>query len=91
VRRWHSIFNIFGGRLQFIAFHVSNRSIDLRPVVEALACEYQLASPEIYPPDVSDWILLSADPAVLGLSALPATGHPIALTHPGIAMDGRPQ
>jgi hypothetical protein len=67
-----------------IAFHVSNRSVDLRPVVAALADEYHLASLEIFPPDVSDWILLSADPAVLGIPALAASGHPIELTHPAL-------
>src|SRR5262249_30732292 len=48
-----------------VAFHISNRSIDLRPVVAALADEYHLASLEIYPPDIGDWILVSSDPAVL--------------------------
>lgn len=67
-----------------IAFHVSNRSIDLRPVVAALAHEYHLASMEIYTPDVSDWILVSADPAGLGIPALAATGHPIELAHPAL-------
>ena len=70
------------GPYSVVAFHVSNRSIDLRPVIAALAWEYHLASVEVYPPDVSDWILLSADPSILGIPALAAAGHPIELTHP---------
>jgi hypothetical protein len=67
-----------------IAFHVSNRSIDLRPVVAALASEYHLASLEVYPPTVSDWILLSADAAILGTPALSTAGHSIEMTHPPV-------
>jgi hypothetical protein len=67
-----------------IAFHVSNRSVDLRPVIAALADEYHLASLEIFPPDVSDWILLSADPSILGIPALTASGHPVELTRPAL-------
>ena len=37
---------------------------------------------EVYPPDVGDWILLSADPAILGIPVLNAAGHPIELTRP---------
>ena len=62
-----------------IAFHVSNRSIDLRPVIAGLAQEYHLASQEIFVPDVSDWILLSADPGVLEIPSLTGAGHPIEL------------
>jgi len=69
------------GPFSVIAFHVSNRSIDLRPVVAGLAREYHLASLEMYLPGVSDWILVSADPAVLGIPALSSTGQPIELNH----------
>jgi hypothetical protein len=70
------------GPRSVIAFHVTNRSIDLRPVVAALAQEYHLASLEIHPPEVGDWILLSADSSVLEIPALAAAGHPIELTRP---------
>src|SRR5271166_1073039 len=72
------------GPWSVIAFHVSNRSIDLRPVVAALAREYHLASLEIVTASVSDWILVSGDPAVLGIPVLAANGHPIELTHPPV-------
>jgi len=68
------------GPRSVIAFHVTNRSIDLRPVVAALASEYHLASLEIHPLQVGDWILLCPDPATLANPALTATGHPIELT-----------
>jgi hypothetical protein len=72
------------GPSSVIAFHVSNRSVDLRPVVAALADEFHLASLEIFPPEVSDWILLSADPSVLGIPALTANGHSIELARPAL-------
>jgi spermidine synthase len=67
-----------------IAFHVSNRSIDLRPVIAGLAQEYHLASLEISPPDISDWILLSADPAILEIPSLATAGHAIELDDPAV-------
>ena len=45
----------------------------------ALAEEFHLASLEIYTAEVSDWILLSADPGILGIPPLAAAGHPIEL------------
>jgi hypothetical protein len=72
------------GPSSVIAFHVSNRSVDLRPVVAALADEFHVASLEIFPPEVSDWILLSADPSVLGIPALTANGHSIELARPAL-------
>lgn len=69
------------GRQSVLALHVTSRSIDLRPVVAALAEEFQLASLEIHPLRVGDWILLSRDPSMLAMPALAAAGHPIELTH----------
>jgi hypothetical protein len=63
-----------------LALHVTSRSIDLRPVVAALAEEFHLASLEIHPLRVGDWILLSRDPSILAIPALTAPGHPIELT-----------
>lgn len=70
-----------------IAVHVSNLHFDLRPVVAALAEEYQLATISIddrgrdRAGDLSSrWILLSRDPAVLKHARL-AVGVPTPLDH----------
>jgi hypothetical protein len=68
------------GRRSVLALHVTSRSIDLRPVVAALAEEFQLASLEIHPLRVGDWILLSRDSSILAIPALTAAGHPVELT-----------
>ena len=59
-----------------IAFHLSNSSLDLRPLMDSLARTYQLASVEIHTPiDVDPlWVLLSRDPAALRLPGLVADG-----------------
>jgi hypothetical protein len=59
-----------------IAFHLSNSSLDLRPLVASLARTYQLASVEIHTPANVDplWVLLSRDPAALRLPGLVADG-----------------
>ena len=50
-----------------IAFHLSNSSLDLRPVLDSHAHTYQLAAVDIHtPPEVHPtWVLLSRDPAAL--------------------------
>ncbi len=70
------------GPRSVIALHVSSRSIDLRPVVAGLAEEFHLASLEIYPPDVGDWILLAQDRSILEFPPIATAGHPIELTRP---------
>jgi hypothetical protein len=59
-----------------IAFHVSNRSIDLGPVLAGLAGEYHLADIEVSIRGVGEWVLLSADPGILKIPALAAFGNP---------------
>jgi hypothetical protein len=58
------------------AFHVSNSSLDLRPVLSSLARTYQLATLEVNTPvEVHPtWILLSRDPAALRAPNLVAEG-----------------
>jgi hypothetical protein len=59
-----------------LAFHVSNSSLDLRPVLDSLARSHQLAAVEIHTPvEVHPtWILLSRDPAALRAPNLVAEG-----------------
>lgn len=55
------------GPRSVIAFHLSNSTLDLRPVVASHAYTYQLAAVEINtPPGIHPtWVLLSKDPAAL--------------------------
>ena len=48
-----------------LLFHISNRTLDLRPVLAGLAQEDHLAAKRIFREGQSDWIVLSADPAAL--------------------------
>jgi hypothetical protein len=59
-----------------IAFHLSNSSLDLRPVLDSHAHTYQLATIEIDTPiEVHPtWVLLSRDPAALRAPNLVAEG-----------------
>jgi hypothetical protein len=65
-----------------IAFHLSNSSLDLRPLMDSLARTYQLASVEIHTPADVDplWVLLSPDPAALRLPGLIADGKPLQMS-----------
>ena len=51
-----------------LAFHISNRALDLRPVIAGLSREYHLAAVEVHQVGSSDWILASANPQVLSLT-----------------------
>jgi hypothetical protein len=64
-----------------IAFHLTNRSLDLRPVVSALSQDYNLASIEVHLAEVGDWVLVSASPDILRLPAIVNAGHPIEVIH----------
>jgi hypothetical protein len=66
-----------------VAFHVSNVSIDLRPVVDSLCRAYHLASVEVHSTtgDAPDWVLLSQDPAILQLPALAKAGRHVEVRH----------
>jgi len=52
-----------------LAFHLTNRALDLSPVVEGLSREYHLAAVEVEQTGYSDWILLCANPKILSLAA----------------------
>jgi hypothetical protein len=54
------------GRDGVLAFHVSNRYLDLDPVIVALGKAYDLSAVEVRI-DSSEWILLSANPEMLRL------------------------
>jgi hypothetical protein len=71
------------GPQSVIAFHLSNSSLDLRPVMDGLARTYQLTSVEVHtPPEVHPlWVLLSRDPAALRLPGLVAEGRPLHVSH----------
>ncbi len=67
-----------------IAFHVTNRFLDLAPVVEALAHAHGLAAVLVSDDgkdtgsSVSDWVLLSKDPAALEKPAIADAASEIA-------------
>ena len=66
-----------------IAFHVTNRYLDLAPVVEALATAHGLAAVEIHDTGLgalansSDWVLVARDPAVLKRPLVAEAAKPI--------------
>ena len=62
-----------------LAFHLSNRALDLRPVVAGLSREYHLSAVEVHQTGSSDWVLACANPQILDVAAkysqpLPADG-----------------
>lgn len=67
-----------------VAFHVTNRFLDLAPVVEALAHAHGLAAVLVSDDgkdtgsSVSDWVLLSKDPAALEKPAIADAASEIA-------------
>jgi hypothetical protein len=58
-----------------LAFHLTNRALDLSPVVEGLSRKYHLAAVEVEQSGYSDWILLCANPKMLSLAA--PYSHPL--------------
>ena len=73
-----------------LVFHISNRMLDLSPVVAALAAHNHLAAVRLHKPhgadiaDKSDWILLSRDPNALAIDSF--QGHLDALPPPDPTM-----
>jgi hypothetical protein len=70
-----------------LAFHISNRSLDLSPVLAGLAEQYRLGlvrvlslTPEGEAEIPSDWILMAADPAALKTPALLQHAKPLQLS-----------
>ena len=72
-----------------LAFHVSNRSFDLRPVLARLAQRQNLqlievfnARPHFEGETPSDWVLMAADPAIFATPAIQAQAKPVDLSGP---------
>jgi hypothetical protein len=65
------------GRDSVIAFHITNRSLDLRPVVAALCGPAGMQTIEIHPRGAGDWILASANRAMLATPQLAAIAKPV--------------
>jgi hypothetical protein len=64
-----------------IAFHLSNRALDLRPVAYGLSREYRMACVEVEQPGFSDWILASASADALQSPELKKRSTPVTLRH----------
>lgn len=60
------------GPRSVLLFHISNRTLDLRPVVLGLAQQEHLTLKRVFRAGASDWILLSADPSALETPSLAA-------------------
>jgi len=65
-----------------IAVHISNRTLDLRPVIAVICCEFGFHAVRIDallprgPFSQSDWILLSRDPASLSRAEIASNTDP---------------
>jgi hypothetical protein len=64
-----------------VAFHLSNRALDLRPVAYGLSSAYGMTSIEVDQPGFSKWVLASANPAMVGLPELKERGKPVTISH----------
>jgi hypothetical protein len=51
-----------------LAFHLTNRALDLSPVVAGLSREFHLQAVEVEQAGFSDWILVCANPQILSLA-----------------------
>jgi hypothetical protein len=72
-----------------LAFHISNRTLDLRPVLVGLAQQQQLHLIRVYNPrphfegeTASDWVLMASDPAILGTPAILQQAKEVQLAGP---------
>ena len=65
-----------------IAFHLSNRSLDLRPVAYDLSREYRMRSVEVEQPGFSIWVLASANPHMMDFPELQKRSKPVTIGHP---------
>jgi hypothetical protein len=65
----------------FIAFHLSNRSLDLRPVAYDLSREFRMNSVEVVQPGFSIWVLASANPDMMNFPELQKRSRPVTLRH----------
>jgi hypothetical protein len=66
------------GRNGILAFHVSNRYLDLDPVIVGLGQAHGLSASKVRIAS-SEWILLSANPEMFGLPDLAAIATPVKL------------
>jgi len=62
-----------------IAFHLSNRALDLRPVADGLSREYHMTPIEVEQPGFSDWVIASANPVMTNLPDLRLRSKPVTL------------
>lgn len=62
-----------------IAFHLSNRALDLRPVAYGLSSEYRMTSVEVHQPGFSVWVLASANPEMMNLPELKERSKPVTV------------
>jgi len=74
-----------------LAFHISNRSLDLSPVLAGLAEQYHLGlvrvlslSPDGEAEIPSDWVLMAADPEALKTPVLLQHAKPLRLSRPAL-------
>ncbi|MBS1839997.1 MAG: hypothetical protein JSS69_07075 [Acidobacteria bacterium] len=67
------------GTDSMLAFHVSNRYLNLSPVIFALGERYELSSAEVHLRK-HHWILLSANPAMFRIPGLAEQAKPLNLT-----------
>lgn len=67
-----------------LAFNVSNRFLDLAPVLRGAAVGQDMAIAEVNDAGFSDWVLLSANPAMLQLPGLREVAKPLATNRKAI-------
>jgi hypothetical protein len=73
-----------------LAFHISNRTLDLRPVLLGLALKYHLSYVRVFKErsdtfeETSDWVFMSRNPDVLALPAF--AGHVASMPPPSAAI-----
>lgn len=63
-----------------MAFHLTNRSLDLRPVVVGLSIAYNLSMTEV-DDSFSRWVLVSPNPQMLGISGVRDHARPVQIGH----------
>jgi spermidine synthase len=63
-----------------IAFHLSSRALDLRPVADGLSREYRMTCVEIEEP-FSDWVLASANTDMMNTPELKKRSTPVTVRH----------
>jgi len=64
-----------------IAFHLSNRALDLRPVAYGLSREYRMACVEVEQSGFSDWVLASANANTLNSPELKKLSKTVTMRH----------